>query len=371
MSVSLDNIVDVTIEINNPSVISSNFNLGLIIGDSTVLTAENRVKVYPRASYAKDMVTDGFTTTSPEYLAAVAYFSQSPASSQIAIGVKLESETNIVALQNCRNFNGDWYGCAFAAETTDSDIPAIATAVDSFAEPTKFFFVTKDPQCLSTGTTNVLNNIKNASVKNTIGIYYTEAPNFVSAVLGLFSGFNSMDVDSAYTMAYKSIVGFIPESLTDSQLNAIVSYNGNAYAEFGRRYNFFYPGVTASGTHIDEAFFLDAAKYLVQQYAVSGLVAKRVVPQTESGVNEIVSYISEGCDVLASMGFIATGIWDMDDVLALKKGDAVPGGYLIQAGSLADQSASDRKARKSPPIYVCLKGAGAIEHVVVRIYVNR
>ena len=46
MSISLSNIVNVNVEVSNPSVISSDFNLGCIIGDSKKLDADHRVKVY-------------------------------------------------------------------------------------------------------------------------------------------------------------------------------------------------------------------------------------------------------------------------------------------------------------------------------------
>ena len=46
MSISMDKIVDVSVEVSNPSSIVSNFNLGLIIGNSTVINAKTRYKEY-------------------------------------------------------------------------------------------------------------------------------------------------------------------------------------------------------------------------------------------------------------------------------------------------------------------------------------
>ena len=62
MSVSLNVIVDVNVEVSNPTTISSDFNLGLVIGNSTVLTAQNRVRLYSRDTFQTQMVSDGFTT---------------------------------------------------------------------------------------------------------------------------------------------------------------------------------------------------------------------------------------------------------------------------------------------------------------------
>ena len=39
--------------------------------------------------------------------------------------------------------------------------------------------------------------------------------------------------------------------------------------------------------------------------------------------------------------------------------------------AIDDQSQADRDARKSPPIYICVKLAGSIEFVTIEVYVNR
>ena len=370
MSVSLNVIVDVNVEVSNPTTISSDFNLGLVIGNSTVLTAQNRVRLYSRDTFQTQMVSDGFTTASPEYKAAVAYFGQSPAPATLAVGVQLAEETTLQAITACRAFNENVYAISFATETQDTDIPGIAAAVEAFGSPTIFFYQTKDENCLEAGQTNVMKTLMESSYNRSCGFYSTQA-NFINGLMGVVCGLNSMQANSAYTLAYKSVTGFTPEAINDVQLSALASCNGNVYCQFGRRYNFVYPGVMAGGYHADEQFLIDAIYFLVQQNTVAGLVSRRVVPQTESGVTDIISFITNGCEALRVVGFIATGIWTGGDVLELTSGDAVPGGYLIQAGSLAEQSAEDRKARKSPPIYVALKASGAIEHVVVRVYVNQ
>jgi hypothetical protein len=127
----------------------------------------------------------------------------------------------------------------------------------------------------------------------------------------------------------------------------------------------------AGGYHVDEQYLLDAVFFLVQQNAVAGLASRRVIPQTDSGVTDIISFISNACITLNRMGVIGTGTWTGGVVLELNPGDAVPNGYIIQAGSISEQSAADRAARKSPPIYVALKASGAIEHIVARVFVNQ
>lgn len=370
MSVSLNTIVNVSVEVSNPTTISSDFNLGLIIGSSTVLTSTNRVKVYSHSTYQADMIEDGFTASSDEYKAAVAYFSQSPVPENVAIGVKLSGESDLQALNACRAFNENFYTVCFAYTTTDSNISSLASAVEAFSIPTILLYQTSDSNCLSTGQSNVLKTIQTAGYNKTCGFYSTQAQ-FIAGVMGVICGLNSMQPNSMYTLAYKSVVGFNPEAISDTQLAAIKSYNGNVYCQFGRRYNFIAQGVMGSGRYVDQQYMMDAVYFLIQQNTVAGLVSRRVVPQTESGVTDIIAFITTACETLRSIGMIAGGVWTGGNVLELSTGDALPNGYMIQAGSIAAQSAADRAARKSPTIYVALKSAGAIEHVIVQVFVNQ
>lgn len=370
MSVSLNTIVDVQVQVSNPSTISSDFNLGLVIGNSSVLTADTRVKLYSYSTFQQEMVADGFTVTSPEYLAAVAYFGQTPKPQTLAVGVKLTDETDTQAMTACRQFNENFYAACFAYETTDENMAAVAAAIEAFGAPTVFFFQTKDTNCLTSSTTNILATMKSNSYNRTAGFYSTQAQ-FIAGLMGVVCGLNSMEANSAYTLAFKSVAGFSPEDINDTQLAAIENYNGNVYTNFGRRYNFIVPGLMASGYHVDEQYLLDAVYFLIQQNTVAGLAARRVVPQTESGVTDIISFITNACVTLNNIGMISTGVWQGGDVLELTAGDAITNGYFIQAASIADQPAADRAARKSPTIYVALKASGAIEHVVARVFVNQ
>lgn len=369
MSVPISNIVDVNVEVTNPSFVESDFSLGLIIGNSTKLSAVDRVKVYDYETWQTSMTTDGFATTDPEYLAVNAYFSQSPTPAQVAVGVKLSSDsTDADAVTACRSFNEDWYGVAFCYDISES-IQAIATAIEAFAIPSVFFYQSDDTNCL-TSSTNIMQTLKTANISCACGIY-SEQDYISCAVLGLFSGLNSTDANSAYTIAFKSLVGFDPENITATQFSALVANNGNAYTNFSNRYSFFYPGLMANGYHVDEVYFIDLAKTLIQLNTLAGIIQRRKIPQTESGLNDIVTFITTACERLQSIGFIATGIWNGRPVLNLNTGDAINNGFLIQAEPMSDQSQEDRASRVAPPIYVALKAAGAIESVVIRVFVNR
>ena len=371
MSVSINNIIDISVQVSSQAASEANFSTGLIIGNSEVLDAENRVAVYTFDSWQQQMTDAGFTSASPEYIAANAYFSQSPAPKKVCIGVKLSDDSaEVDAVNACRQFSDEWFAFCFCYDVEDTKKAAIAEAVEAYSIPTVFIYQTKDTNCLKTGQENVMKTMMDANYNYTVGFYSTQQY-ITSAIVGLYSALNTTDDGSAYTIAFKSLVGFTAESINDTQYSAILSYKGNVYTSFGDRYTFMYPGNSAAGTYMDELFFIEVAKYLIQDKTMNGLITSMKIPQTESGMNQIISFITTACNKLLSMGYIDTGIWNGQDIMDLKSGMAVTNGYFIQAESIYSQSQSDRQERIAPPIYVALKTSGAIQSVVIRVLINR
>lgn len=101
------------------------------------------------------------------------------------------------------------------------------------------------------------------------------------------------------------------------------------------------------------------------------LAQSRKVPQTAAGVASIINVINQACDKHVSTGFIAPGQWNGSQCLELQTGDYLDAGYLVQAESIDSQPQADRDKRIAPPIYVCVKLAGAIEFVVIEVNINR
>lgn len=370
MAASLNNIVDVNVQVSNPTAISTKFNLGLIIGDSAALE-NTKFKIYSKATYATEMVTDGFATTDPEYKAATIYFSQNNAPSEVAIGAITDDNTAAQTFTYLRGLNANWYTFCFVNSAfSDADGSAVAALVEASEIPTMFICYSSDSKCIQDGTTNLCKTIHDGKYTRTFAFYSTDA-DIAPAMVGMISGLNTMLDNSAYTAAYKTLVGVDAMDLTDAQLITLTGYNGNTYCKFGNTYEFTYPCISGGDYHIDEIYFIDVAKYLIQNSTVAGLVSKRKVPQTEDGVATITSFVSSACDRINSIGLISGGIWKGDAIKGLSYGDAVQNGYYIQSDTIADQSQEDRAARKSPTIYVALLGSGAIEHVVISVYINR
>ena len=83
MSLPLDDIVRITVNLSPRAAARRGFNLALIIGKSEVIPESERVRLYQSTAA---MLADGFTPDSPEYKAARLIFSQRPAPHRIAVG---------------------------------------------------------------------------------------------------------------------------------------------------------------------------------------------------------------------------------------------------------------------------------------------
>lgn len=370
MAQSLGNIVQVNVTVSPLTQSAGTFNIGLIVGTSTVISKTDRVKVY---SGLTDMKTSGWAGTEPEYVAATLYFSQTPTPAQLVVGrwdqTSGSTETAADAITACRIANGDWFG-AYVIGVDSTTIPNVAADVEDFTPASVLFYDTDDADVLNGVSSNIMDDLKTAGYKRSLGIYSTT--NYAgAAVLGRAMGLNTGGANSSFTLAYKNLVGVTPESLTTSQVQTITGYNGNVYTQYGPSYYLLVQGTMADGTHFDEVLNLDMLAAEIQIGAVNALVSASKIPQTEDGMALLVNAISEQCDKSVNRGAIAPGVWKAAPILTLQTGDTLSKGYLVLADSIASQTQSDRDARKAPPIYVPVKLAGAIEHAVINVSVNR
>lgn len=97
-SLSLSTIFNVSVVVSPAAVAPPAFNQALIVGPSAAIPsqgANGRARLYTSTSA---MLTDGFLTTNPEYLAAQLYFAQSPAPVYLWVGRQDLTAINAVAV---------------------------------------------------------------------------------------------------------------------------------------------------------------------------------------------------------------------------------------------------------------------------------
>lgn len=377
---NLDDIVDITVEISPLAAPRPTFNQALIIGTSAVIPVSERLREYEAVA---DMLEDGFELTDPEYIAAQIYFSQSPAPDTLWVGRKDTGESALEAITACRAANPDWY-VGIVLGTVKADHLAIAAWAEAATPPTLYAYTTDDDDVITNVTTDVCSQLKALLYKRTIGQYATtqEAgspavalyPNniyAICAIIGYAMGQNTGLANSAYTLKFKNEVGIATEPLTATMIGYAEDKYCNLYLNYANYYNVFEQGRMANGYFFDEVINLDMLVSNIQLSVMDLLYGNPKIPQTDSGVNQIIHAINEACDQAVKIGFLAPGQWTGADCLNLKTDDMLPAGYLVQAEKCADQSQADREARKSPNIYVAVKEAGAIHSVLIGVYVNR
>jgi hypothetical protein len=380
---NLNSIVNVVVEVSPAAAPRSNFNEFLIIGNSagTGLSTSVRTKLYTSLDA---MITDGFTTSDPEYLAAAlyvqtlyAYFGTGAAFSLwLGFHNTTGSESAHDAVVACRAANAEWYACAVVTSTVaKADHEAIAGYIETALPASLYAYTTADSDALAGTTGNVFSALKIAGYSRSIGQYSTESAYAICSLMGYAMGQLTLVANgvsaSSFTLKFKQEKGVTAEPLSSASISTIEGINGNILLNYANFYNIFEQGVMANGQFFDEVVQLDILANRIQLVIMDLLYQNPKIPQTDGGVAILISNINQQCDFAVTTGFIAPGVWNNLPVLNLSTGYSLPKGYVVQAATIASQSQVDRAARKAPPIYVAIKEAGAIHSALITVNVNQ
>lgn len=386
MALSLNDVVQVDVQISPVTSVTTNFNMGCIFSESS--TANAGCNYYTKSNYNTKMQEDDFDPTNDAsvFAMATAYFAQSSNPDRLCIYVKTEDDTDELDMFKAALATSGAYAFFFPEILTDESTAAqikLLTDALAYSEaseiPNVVFYGTAQSGCI-TAAGGVFKTAKDNNWGKAFGVYIsaTEAEDTPSmelapvCAMGYFCGLNTLLANSAYTIAYKNLAATAPiENLTETQLNYLVENRGNGFLRFEDSYNFLYSGLMANGLHLDERYFIDVVKTLIKQSVVNTLISNKKIPQTESGVNIITNTISAVCNRLLNVGFIGSGIWKGNSIGNLNSGDAIENGFYVYSESIASQTAEERASRVSPPIYVALLSSGAIEHVVIAVTIER
>jgi hypothetical protein len=243
----------------------------------------------------------------------------------------------------------------------------IAAYVEAVSQPTAWFNTISGS---FRKAVDGMTELKQASYKRALSIYTSEGENIAAALMGYAMGANT-DTYPAYTLAYKQLVGVQPEDMDLAEFREVIGANGNIYITQGSYYNVFRQGKMANGFAFDDVLYLDMLENKISAAVMDLLTTVAKVPQTEDGIINLMAALIQPCEEMVLKGYIAPGIWNGRKVRSLEPGDPLNTGYKIMADSIAEQSQADRDARIAPPIYVCVKTAGAIEYVTIGLVVNR
>lgn len=318
------------------------------------------------------------------YATATALATTGGSGTSLQVDITLIGEAPLTAVQNCRTASAAWYAC-MATEANDTDHLAIALYAQSANPPIMYFLTTADAAVLNNTANNLCATLKADGYNRVWSIYSTtqggSAPNNVyacAAAMGVVMGLNTGLANSFFTMMFKTLVGVTSEPLTQSQVTTLCGVPGstqgincNVYVGYANAYTFAQLGAMANGQFLDEVLNLDMLSSAIQFNVANVLISLPSVPQTDPGQTLLLHAVNQACQAAVARGFIAPGIWEGVTILNLANGDNVPAGYLSQSPPYSTQSQTNRAVRQAMPIYVAIIEAGAVNFVLIGVYVQR
>ena len=289
--------------------------------------------------------------------------------------VGIAAETLLSCVNTLMNMSSAWYGLTVATATppVDADHIAVATAINA-AQLSRIYAVTTsesgsiDP----TSSTDIGASLQTALLARCFVIYSTSSPYAAASALARLATIDYTVNNTTITMKFKQLPGVTPEQLTETAAVTLVSKNINVFASFQNGTQIFKEGVMSNGYFIDEVVNSDWFQNALQTDLYNVLYQSPTkTPQTDDGVNQLVTQAKATCARASNNGFLAAGVWTGPPIGKIKTNDVLPLGYFVYAPPVANQSPADREARKAPTLQILAKQAGAIHFANVLVSVNR
>lgn len=268
--------------------------------------------------------------------------------------------------------SGEWYGLSFADALSDDEHISVSGYTEASAKSRVYAVTETNSRCLASTVSNDLGSRLKALSRLRTFWQYSQNRHACCSTLGRAFTVNFNANRSTITLKFKQNPGVVPEGLKESEAKALAAKNGNVFVKYENDTAIIQEGVMANGAFFDEVHGLDWLQNAIQTECYNTLYqSKTKIPQTDAGVNQLVTVIGKVLDEGVNNGLIAPGVWNADGFGQLERGDYLPTGWYIYAQSVDDQAQSEREQRKSPPIQVAVKLAGAIHFVDVIVDVNR
>lgn len=268
-----------------------------------------------------------------------------------------------------------WYALVAAPNTTLSDANALqfSAAIEGMTNKHIYGFTTQDAGVLLAATTSdIASELKSLARRRTIIQYSTDYEFAVVSAIAKLLSVNYNGSFTTLTLMYKQQPSIAPELLTSSQALALEGKNCNVFVSYDNDTNILQYGVMSDGTFADIVSGTDWLAVTIQNEIYNLLYTSTTkIPQTNQGINLICTKAEAVCSQGVANGLLAPGVWNSGGFGILEQGGYLAKGFYVYAQNVDLQSSSDRAARKSPPIQVAAKLAGAVHTVDVLVTVNQ
>jgi hypothetical protein len=303
---TIDNLVSVTITEQAAAVTVPSFSVPLILGSSAAgwqYTSGDVIHTYNEPS---QMLTDGFTVSSPEYLAAQAMYAQTTTPDTFKVGHRsggsVEGDLEAIQLKD-----NTWYGLVLAG-CPESDIIPTATAIESLK---KFYLASASDIAItqSTSTTDIGAELQ-ASGFNRTGLVYT-TQNTNGTLESAWMGSQLPATPGSNNWAYKTLAGVKADNVSANQANVLIGEpiagtpgkNVNLYQSVGG-VDITQMGTAASGRFFDITIGLDWLEANLQTQIFGLLAAAPKVPYTDAGASMLLNVVNSVLRQGAANGLI-------------------------------------------------------------------
>lgn len=286
-------------------------------------------------------------------------------------GIAPESLVNGVAA--LINASGDWYAAELADEGVDIASCLAASALIEAQDKKRVigYTITDTTVLDSSITSDLASQLSVAEFRRSFCQYSSSSGQAIASFFARASTVNFEASNTTITMKFKQEPGIVAELLTQGQAQTLRDKNCNVFVAYDNETSIIQEGVVSSGAFFDEVHGLDWLENSIQTAVYNLLYTRPKVPQTDDGTNLICTTIAAVLSQSVTNGLVAPGQWNASGFGQLQDGQYLSKGFYIYAPPVASQSQSDREARKSVPIQVAVKLAGAIHFVDVLINVNR
>lgn len=285
----------------------------------------------------------------------------------IAAETALEATTLFDSL-----FGQTWYALTIPEADNDDHID-VGGYIEATNNKHLYGVSTQEAGVLSSvSTTDIAYLLAQLRYKKTVVQYSSSNPYSVCSLLGRALTVNYNGNATVITLMYKQEPGIVAESLQASQLNALEAKNCNVFVAYNNNTAIIEQGKVSSGDFIDTITGTDWLAVTIMT-AIYNLLytASTKIPQTDAGTHLIVVTIESVLSIAVANGLLAPGVWNANGFGTLTQGAFLAKGWYVYAPPVATQLQADREARKSVPLQVAAKLAGAVHTVDVIINVNR
>jgi hypothetical protein len=349
---AIDSIIQVNVTAATTAVASDSFAIPLIMGPTQSSTGSVTVTTY---SDPADLLTNGYTNTSLEYVYATAMVSQAIRPTVFKVAQRSASGGLDADISAADAVDPTWYGLVVPS-ASDGDILTSAKQIESM---TKIgIFASPNTDIGGTGTADLASQLKTLSLTRS-GVIFSPA----SAALGIDAAIMGLQLPKppgSSNWFGRNLNGIAEDTLTAQQQSACIGTpvagisgkNANIYQSVGG-IGIFEMGTMASGMFIDLRIGTDSLRSTIKTNIMSAVAASEKIPYTDQGCQIIAGCIRQAIDTHIGYNFIDP---------------ASP--ITVDHTAVSAVAPNTRKQRISPPFSFSCRTSGGINSVTVSGTIN-